>query len=616
MTDGVGTTTYAYNPITSNPSLGAGRLASVTGPLPNSTISYTYDQLGRILEKSINGAANTSGVAYDALGRATSVTNPLGQFAYQYVDETLRLSTVGYPNRQTTNFSYYPNASTDGSGDGDQRLQAIQNLNSSGANVSSFNYTYDPTGEITSWGKQWDSGAVLPSAFSYDAAGHLYTAIVPNPTTLATQAFFYAYDLAGNRTQEQIDSAINSSAYNSTNQYISESAGGTMNFAGTVSEPATVTVGGNPATVDSSNDWLGEAAVVPGQDVVPVTATDSQGNSTNKSILLTVTGGPNRTLTYDSNGNLTNNGAGQSYQWDAENRLVSVTQATGVTGFVYDGLGHRLQETFGGSVIKQWVWCGDQPCEERDANGNVTKRFYVQGEQIGGVPYYFTRDHLGSVREMVDANGTIRARYDYDPFGRMTKISGDLSADFGFAGNLYHQATNLNLTLFRAYDPNLGRWLNADPIGLAGGLNLYGYVGNNPISYIDPLGLAYLGSRPVISNSAYVGAILVGLDPVHTTIFFEDGNQPSNLSWDNSTGVVQESSSKAGLYDPASFMPQPPAHFDDATMRQAAQNVQNSGNWGPGTVTPNHTCQDFAQAVLDEYLRLMKERNKKKECPP
>jgi RHS repeat-associated protein len=222
---------------------------------------------------------------------------------------------------------------------------------------------------------------------------------------------------------------------------------------------------------------------------VPVTATDSQGNSTNKSILLTVTGGPNRTLTYDSNGNLTNNGAGQSYQWDAENRLVSVTQATGVTGFVYDGLGHRLQETFGGSVIKQWVWCGDQPCEERDANGNVTKRFYVQGEQIGGVPYYFTRDHLGSVREMVDANGTIRARYDYDPFGRMTKISGDLSADFGFAGNLYHQATNLNLTLFRAYDPNLGRWLSRDPIGENGGLNLYGYVGNNPVNLLDPLGL-------------------------------------------------------------------------------------------------------------------------------
>jgi len=148
-----------------------------------------------------------------------------------------------------------------------------------------------------------------------------------------------------------------------------------------------------------------------------------------------------------------------------------------------------LQETFGGSVIKQWVWCGDQPCEERDANGNVTKRFYVQGEQIGGVPYYFTRDHLGSVREMVDANGTIRARYDYDPFGRMTKISGDLSADFGFAGNLYHQATNLNLTLFRAYDPNLGRWLSRDPIGENGGLNLYGYVGNNPVNLLDPLGL-------------------------------------------------------------------------------------------------------------------------------
>src|SRR5580658_2397596 len=72
----------------------------------------------------------------------------------------------------------------------------------------------------------------------------------------------------------------------------------------------------------------------------------------------------------------------ENVQWDAENRLVGIVQASGATGFVYDGAGHRVQETLGGTVIKQWVWCGNQPCEERDGSGNVTKRFYAQGEQI------------------------------------------------------------------------------------------------------------------------------------------------------------------------------------------------------------------------------------------
>jgi RHS repeat-associated protein len=72
----------------------------------------------------------------------------------------------------------------------------------------------------------------------------------------------------------------------------------------------------------------------------------------------------------------------------------------------------------------------------------------------------------------------------------MTKISGDKDSPIGFAGMPWHPQSGLNLALFRAYDPNLGRWLSRDPIAEYGGLNLYGYVGNNPVNWRDPSGLA------------------------------------------------------------------------------------------------------------------------------
>jgi RHS repeat-associated protein len=129
--------------------------------------------------------------------------------------------------------------------------------------------------------------------------------------------------------------------------------------------------------------------------------------------------------------------------------------------------------------------------EERDASGNVTKRFFGNaGEQIAGTNYYYTTDHLGSVREMTDSSGAIRARYDYDPYGRITKVSGDLESDFGYAGYYRHQASGLNATLYRFYDPEIGRWLSRDPLGEEGGLNLYAYVENDPVNWIDPLGLS------------------------------------------------------------------------------------------------------------------------------
>jgi RHS repeat-associated protein len=145
---------------------------------------------------------------------------------------------------------------------------------------------------------------------------------------------------------------------------------------------------------------------------------------------------------------------------------------------------------------RQFLWCDEELCVERDGSGIVSKRFFKQGVRFETGPsagsYFYTRDHLGSIREMTDSSGTVRARYTYDPFGRRSHLAGDLDADFGLAGMFWTAEARLCLTRFRAYDPELGRWLSRDPIRNAEvqeGANLYAYAGNDPVNVADPLGL-------------------------------------------------------------------------------------------------------------------------------
>jgi RHS repeat-associated protein len=163
--------------------------------------------------------------------------------------------------------------------------------------------------------------------------------------------------------------------------------------------------------------------------------------------------------------------------------------------FDYDGQGRcvRIIERTNGVVEshKTFLWCGTELCEERDPTGaTVTKRFFGQGEQIAGSNYFFTRDHLGSVREMTDSTATLRARYDYDPYGRRTKLAGDLDADFAFTGHYYHGPSGLHLAAYRSYDAETGRWTSRDPIVEVAGSNLYAYARNGPTYESDPTGLA------------------------------------------------------------------------------------------------------------------------------
>ncbi|HEX7028793.1 MAG TPA: RHS repeat-associated core domain-containing protein, partial [Gammaproteobacteria bacterium] len=106
--------------------------------------------------------------------------------------------------------------------------------------------------------------------------------------------------------------------------------------------------------------------------------------------------------------------------------------------------------------------------------------------------YYYHTDHLGTPKALTDQNQQIAWRADYTPFGMANITTGQASNNLRFAGQYFDAETGLHYNWFRYYSPETGRYITSDPIGLLGGVNAYAYVGGNPISRIDPLGLAYV----------------------------------------------------------------------------------------------------------------------------
>ena len=119
-------------------------MASVTGQLPGSQVDYAYDELGRVVGRTINGVA--SGVTYDALGRVSRRQNALGTFRLSYVGATERVKSIAYPNGQESVLSYFGVL-------GDHRLRRIRHQGPDGNGLSQFDYTYKKTGEIQTQGR-------------------------------------------------------------------------------------------------------------------------------------------------------------------------------------------------------------------------------------------------------------------------------------------------------------------------------------------------------------------------------------------------------------------------------------------------------------------------------
>ncbi len=207
-----GTISYTYNdyivPL-ATPTTGGGMLASVdNNVISNSDTSFTYDVLGRVTNRSINGGSNSDSWTFDAMSRVTAESNVLGTFDFAYVDDvsgsskgTTRLASVTYPNSQVTNYSWYPTAN-------DERLQQIANLkSSSGATISQYSHLFDSSGQITQW-RQLQNNSSLNYSLGYDQAGQLVSsqAASGGPSSAYLKQNYFAYDSASNRTAAQQNS--------------------------------------------------------------------------------------------------------------------------------------------------------------------------------------------------------------------------------------------------------------------------------------------------------------------------------------------------------------------------------------------------------------------------
>jgi RHS repeat-associated protein len=438
--------------------------------------AYGYDDVHRKTSESVDYGSFSLGYAYDYYknGMKKSFTGPDGVI-YQYTyDDANRLASVAIPNQGSiTLSSYLWNRPTAVILPGGSRREYSYDplMRTQAITVKDplqnaiMGYTYTYDKMDNIKGKATEHG---PYAYDYDELYRLKTA--DNPT-IPDEAF--TYDPVGNR----------------------------VTFAG-------VTGSWNYNQNNELSDYDGVS------------------------------------FEYDANGNATKKTAGsdvQSYSYDVENRLVRVEDGSGtvISTYYYDPFGRRLWKEVGGTRTC-FLYADEGLIGEYDAAGAEIKTYgYRPGStwttdplftKQAGQYFFYQNDHLGTPQKMTNVNGGVVWSAKYESFGKAQVEAGSsVENNLRFPGQYYDQETGLHYNYHRYYDPKIGRYLRADPIGSKGGNNLYPYVNDNPIRFKDNLGLFKIctpwldieGQERILSSYdewKNTGAKVLGTGPLGPTV--------------------------------------------------------------------------------------------------
>jgi len=455
------TTTNAYD--------GFDRLSALTFP-DSSVEQYQYDNNDNRTQR-ITRQGDTINYTYNAQDREIikDLPNVTGSDVYSRYDLTGHKLFAHYGSINGWGVAYVYDVAG--------RLKTEQ------TNGRALNYTVDPAGNRT--GITWPDG--LKAIYTFDALNRMSTVTeVGSPsTTLAT----YSYDKLGRRTNlVRGNTFYTTTAYDNADRLktLAQFLTGTgYGVTYTMSYIPSNQIGSRNVVSGHSYDWTS-------------TAVSNSYTANNLNQYNTVNG---TSYSYDGDGNLLSDGV-RTFQYDMENRLISASAPTPVT-IGYDPLG-RLYRTVASGATTVYLYSGDALAAEYDAGTNTVLRRYVPGPTSDepivwyeGADFsarnYLHADNQGTVVATTTdsgSGGAFGAQYRYSSYGEPNTWTG---SRFRYTGQIIIPEAQLYYYKARMYDPRLGRFLQTDPIGYKDDLDLYAYVGNDPVSRTDPSGKSCSG---------------------------------------------------------------------------------------------------------------------------